>query len=271
MKSEDDLQQALIKHALWYRTGGGNPVSLTGVHTGSFDFRNWLLNEIRLLDCDFLNSNFSDMTIHNIDLRNSYLLGSCFQKASVFGSNFSDTVFSHSEHKTIFNNAVITSCNFTRSLLQEVNFEGAIIRSSDFKHANLRAANLKNANLFGSDFLGATLTGANLKGAVLPVYQICPQEGDFIGWKKVQDDIILKLLITGKRTSSLVGRKCRCSAAKVLAALNTKRRKFYSRHDGAFSYTVGKTVSVLDYNDDIRVECAPGIHFFMTQEEAINY
>jgi len=34
-------------------------------------------------------------------------------------------------------------------------------------------------------------------------------------------------------------------------------------------YTVGKTVYPSSYSDDARIECAPGIHFFRTKDEAV--
>ena len=44
-----------------------------------------------------------------------------------------------------------------------------------------------------------------------------------------------------------------------------------SIHDQTFIYKVGKTVSVCDFDENRWNECAPGIHFFITREEAINY
>jgi hypothetical protein len=44
-----------------------------------------------------------------------------------------------------------------------------------------------------------------------------------------------------------------------------------SMHDIGFVYTVGKVVRVKNYDDDIRVECTRGIHFFQTFEEARDY
>jgi hypothetical protein len=57
----------------------------------------------------------------------------------------------------------------------------------------------------------------------------------------------------------------------VLDAFGTKGMTFRSHHDKEFTYTLGQVVSEPKYDDDIRVECAPGIHFFMTKEEAVAY
>ena len=77
-----------------------------------------------------------------------------------------------------------------------------------------------------------------------------------------------------KRTSSLVGRKCRCEFAKVLWIENEKGQfvnKGVSEHDNETKYETGKMVYPDSYNDDIRVECTNGIHFFITYKEAKEY
>ena len=44
-----------------------------------------------------------------------------------------------------------------------------------------------------------------------------------------------------------------------------------SGYDANFNYKVGETVKVDNFDDDRRNECAPGIHFFITRQEAVNY
>lgn len=124
-----------------------------------------------------------------------------------------------------------------------------------------------------ADLSGADLRSADLSGADLPDFQLCPQEDSFTAYKKVAGIIVLKLSILGKRTSSLVGRKCRTQKALVLSASNDapKGAEFRSTHDPKFIYRVGEEVSVDNYNPDVRVECTTGIHFFMTKEEAEKY
>ena len=66
-------------------------------------------------------------------------------------------------------------------------------------------------------------------------------------------------------------RKCRASKVKVIAAyLNgvaqPKGAAFTSSRGG--KYVVGKTTKPDEYDDDIRVECGHGIHFFITRAEA---
>jgi hypothetical protein len=37
------------------------------------------------------------------------------------------------------------------------------------------------------------------------------------------------------------------------------------------SYYVGDEITIYDFNCEYNMECAEGIHFFMTREEAENY
>ena len=128
-------------------------------------------------------------------------------------------------------------------------------------------ANLTNANLYR-----ANLANANLTRATLPHFTICPEKGEFIAWKKLQKSIVAELLIPAesKRTSSLVGRKCRAEFVKVISFVNSSESIGYAKHDST-PYIVGQTVKPDSYDDDIRVECTHGIHFFMTNREAENY
>ena len=136
--------------------------------------------------------------------------------------------------------------------------------------ANLQGANLQGAYLKGAYLQEAYLKEANLQEAYLPNFQIVPEKGPFIAYKKVRNDVILELEILGDRTSSLVGRKCRTNKVKVLSSSNDKVTHC-SNHDPNFIYTVGEIVKCPDYNPDIRLECTKGIHFFITRKEAEDF
>ena len=152
---------------------------------------------------------------------------------------------------------------------------------ADLTSADLTDANLTGANLRGAYLIGAYLTSADLRGAKiddktkLPNFFLCPEKGSFTAFKKVRNGIVLELQIpaSAKRTSSLVGRKCRASKAKVIKAHNNPDglNEFVSKHNPDFVYKIGETVHAHDYSNDIRIECAPGIHFFITYQEALEY
>jgi len=157
--------------------------------------------------------------------------------------------------------------------LTGANLTGANLSFTDLSFTNLHGANLTGANLRYANLTGANLTGANLTNVIYDETTSffalqCPEEGDFIGYKKCKG-VIVKLLITGKR-SSATARKCRCSEAKVLEIENGENQ-ISSNRDKNFVYEVGKIVKVEDFDDDRWNECSTGIHFFITRQEAINY
>ncbi len=108
----------------------------------------------------------------------------------------------------------------------------------------------------------------------------CPSHGSFIGWKKVfiteESACICKLEIPASaRRSSALGNKCRADKAKVLEITricdNAKIDEAKSFYDSEFIYRVGEYVSVDNFEDNRFKECAPGIHFFVDREKALNY
>lgn len=113
----------------------------------------------------------------------------------------------------------------------------------------------------------AYLQDADLRGADLPRFQI-PQTGTLDVFKKV-DGCVVKLRVPAKakRMISLIGRKCRAEYVKVL---DIEGGDPVVSHDMGprTVYAIGKTVKPDSYDDDVRVECSHGIHFFLTLEEA---
>lgn len=126
-------------------------------------------------------------------------------------------------------------------------------------------ANLSYANLRGANLSYAELREADLIGARLPHFQV--PDGDLIVYKKLNDHSIATLLIPShaKRTGSLVGRKCRADMAIVLEGNGGT-----GGYRIGISYQTGQEVYPDKYDDDIRVECTHGIHFYLTKQEAEN-
>lgn len=115
---------------------------------------------------------------------------------------------------------------------------------------------------------------------------VCPEKGSFIGYKRVADtdepdiEYIATLEIPeDAERSSANCRKCRCSHAKVLCLeflsgdplpIHTTGKPLMvtNRH---VTYKVGEMVKAHDFDKNRFRTCAPGIHFFMTKQEAIDY
>jgi hypothetical protein len=173
--------------------------------------------------------------------------------------------------------ANLSSADLRGAYLGGANLSSADLRSAYLSLADLSVANLSSADLSVANLRSANLRGANLSVAILPSFQLVPDSGAFIGYKKLRNGVIAKLMIPAraKRTSSLVGRKCRAEYAKVLSMYvsggSAKPRQGISRKDPDFIYRVGETVRPDKYDDDIRVECTNGIHFFITKKEAEDY
>jgi len=149
--------------------------------------------------------------------------------------------------------------------LLDVNLTGADLRLADLEGANLTDANLTGADLMDADLTRANLRCADLEGARLPHFQVCPETGAFEAWKKMADGSLLKIMIPAhaKRTSSMVGRKCRASSVIVLEGCGVSPIS-----DKKLVYTKGEEVFADAFDDDIRVECTHGIHFYLTRLEA---
>lgn len=169
--------------------------------------------------------------------------------------------------------------------LWNANLIGANLSYADLSGADLRDTHLINADLSGADLTGADLRYADLRGADLigiktNIYTIgynlaCPEEGSFIGYKKANGCIVKLLILEDAKRSSATTCKCRCDKAKVLDIedidTGEKVEEAYSDYDPEFIYKVGEIVSVDNFDGNRWSECAPGIHFFMDKEDAINY
>lgn len=66
--------------------------------------------------------------------------------------------------------------------------------------------------------------------------------------------------------------KCRTESVNVIGIENYNPEKVYfSNYDIRVVYVPGKVVFVNNFDATVEKECAPGIHFFRTIEEARNY
>ena len=146
------------------------------------------------------------------------------------------------------------------------------------------------ADLSRADLSGADLSGADLRWAEnVPFIPLaCPDTGAFVGFKKAKlyssdeteaQDVIVELeILTDARRSSATGRKCRCDKAKVLSittldgvAVGVDAGTVHSSYDPQFEYIVGEIVTAPNFCEDRWEECAPGIHFFINRQEAVEY
>ena len=184
--------------------------------------------------------------------------------------------------------ANLRDANLRGAYLSRANLSRAGLSRAGLSRADLSRANLSGADLSRADLRDAYLRDADLRDAYLsralgldpnklrPVFWIIPEVGQFIGWKKLRDGVVAKVLIPdrAKRTCSLEGRKCRAEYVKTIALFkNGKafRGPGLSCRDKAVEYRVGKITRPDAYDDSPLVQCSLGIHFFITRQEAEEY
>ena len=174
--------------------------------------------------------------------------------------------------------ADLHGANLHEANLREANLRGANLHGANLRWADLHGADLHEANLHEANLYGADLGGAKNADLVIARTRIIPDEGPIIGWKKAYGNpgspLIVKLRIPdGAKRSHAFGRKCRAERAEVLAITDldgNPASEAHSEHDKSFRYTVGATVVPAEpFCEDMWLECASGIHFFLTRLEAV--
>ena len=214
--------------------------------------------------------------LHGADLGHANLHGADLHGANLHDANLSDADLRYAN-------------------LRDAYLGCACLHGADLGHADLRYANLSDVDLHGADLNDADLSYADLSDVDLrdanhvqlsiAKISILPDEGDIIGWKKAYVDgtmlpksVIVKLLIpSDAQRSNATGRKCRASKARVLDLQDKQGNSLppdttaYSGHDTDFTYKKGETIHVEDFDTNRWKECAPGIHFFITRIEAVEY
>ena len=224
-------------------------------------------------------ANLSGASLSGADLYGASLSGADLYGANLYGANLSGANLSGAS----LSRANLSRANLSGASLSRANLSGASLSRANLSGASLYGADLSGASLYGADLYGANLYGANLSGANLygaknvPYTPMaCPDEGEFIGWKKCRNGRIVKLkILEDAKRSSATGRKCRCDKAEVLEITSIDGTEKYteavSDRDADFAYTVGEMVSVDDFCENRWEECAVGIHFFMNRKEAVDY
>ncbi len=175
--------------------------------------------------------------------------------------------------------AVEMKANLDGANLDGANLDGANLDGANLDGANLYEANLARANLTRANLTRANLTRANLDGANLyevknvtpeslaKFFQI-PQEGEIIGWGK-KSCVLVKLRVppAAKRTGNILNRKCRAEWVEVLEVQGAESATVENEY-GKCEYRAGQVTKPHDYCHDGFRDCRPGIHFFLTRQEA---
>ena len=202
----------------------------------------------------------------------------CVEAAVKSGANLSGADLTRADLSEVnLIRADLTRADLSGADLTRVNLIRADLTRADLSGADLSGANLIRTNLSGADLTRADLSGANLirtnlsevKNAELVLMQtsIVPEEGAFVGYKKLAGGSIAKLVIPhdAKRLNAYGSRKCRAEKVFVLEGEGV------SSYDNKTEYKPETWVIPDAFDDDRRNECSRGIHFFITRIEAENY
>ncbi len=245
----NDLKTILEKHKMWLNDeDGGEMADLSG-------------------------ANLSGANLSVADLSWADLSGANLRGADLSGANLSV--------------ADLSVADLSGADLSGANLSGANLSVADLSVADLSGANLRWANLRGADLSGANLSVADLRVADLSGVQhtesarnlfyplTCPEKGEYTAFKKTGEKIVeLRIPADAKRLSA-TGRKCRANKAVVISITTLEGdpagNEVRSDYDRSFVYRVGETVEVQNFDENRWNECAPGIHHYITREEAVRH
>ncbi len=231
------------------------------------------------MKADLSYKNLSELDLKEANLREANLIRANLRNADLSNADLGDADL---------NNADLRDSNLSNAYLRYANLSNTYLRYANLRKADLRNADLSKTDIYGADLKEANLLGTNLKNtnivyAVISEYTkidypiACPETGSFIGYKKTAYEKIVKLQVCkDAKRSSATTKKCRCSKALVLAIENmdgsdSGLQGIASIYDPSFIYRVGEIVEVSDFDDNRWNECAPGIHFFMDRQDAVEY
>lgn len=266
---ETELRDIIEKHQLWLeKKDGGEKADLSDA-----DLENVDLHNVCLCGADLSGSD-----LHNAILCNAYLDDTNLCRTNLYYANLSYADLSN----TNLSNTNLSNANLFRANLRRANLHGANLFDANLCRANLHKADLYNVELQGADLRGANLRNAKnidtiFYNSFTTFYPIqCPESGAFIGYKKASEHIVKLEICEDALRSSATSRKCRCSKAKVLEIQDidgtpSGLTSIASNYDPSFIYKVGEIVEVKDFDTNRWNECAPGIHFFITRDEAMKY
>ena len=229
---------------------------------------------------------WADLRLANLsgaDLHGADLTGANLRAANLRWADLSEACLCDAE----LCGANLYMTNLIKADLNCADLRFANIYGTDLNYARLSFADLSRTSLHRANLIGADLRCANLHDANLYMTNLidaknidfpisCPEKGSFIGFKKANDLIIELEIPSDALRSSATTRKCRCSKAKVISITNLDGSpsgvtSIPSSWDGNFIYSIGDIIEVKDFDTNRWNECAPGIHFFITRQEAVNY
>lgn len=235
------------------------------------DLSNLDLSHLKLDDSDL---SFSDLTGAN--LSNASLVNADLIRAKIVNSNLAYADLSYAD----LDDADLNTTDFYCADLHDASLRGTDLSFAILAYTNLNRAGLENAQLYKtfiykSNLKGSYLEYANLFGAKLDEEEQIRKglilKKRMIGYKKCRNNVIVTLEIPkGAIVFSINNKQCRTNKAKVVD-ISDGYKIVVSLFDDSYIYELGKKIEIEDFNLMYNAECATGIHFFKTIEEAKNF
>ena len=269
---QEELKEKLELHLKWIESNGqrGERLVLQGVDLSKADLRGADLRGADLYGADLYGAD-----LYGADLIGADLSGSNLSKANLNGADLRGAdLYGADLYGADLYGADLSKANLNGSDLRGADLRGADLRGADLSKANLNGSDLRGADLRGADLIGADLIGADLRGASFDEEEKIrfgeTLSEDMIGYKKCAEGIIVELIIPkGSTVFSINNSKCRTNHAIVKKVIGGKRA--HSTYKHSFTYYEKDEFVIKDFNLQYNEECASGIHFFRTLEEAKNY
>ena len=229
-----------------------------------------------------IDTGYRDITFNNCKVQNCIYCG-----AVNYGTN--QTVIK-SFNETTFEYCVFERCRANNFITRE----GEKFVNCKFKECDFVGADLIRRTTFEHCLADNYTRGFHL---------VCPEKGEYTAYKKARiyvynkngknaisdmmngkykydahaENVIVELRIPkDAKRSSATTRKCRASKAKVISITSIDGKKHYKKAVAGFNsnffYEVGKIVVPTNgYEENRWIECAAGIHHFITRDEAVDY
>jgi hypothetical protein len=222
-------------------------------------------------DIDLSNMNLSGISFDNSRFDNSSFYNSSFYNSRFYNSSFYNSRFDNSR----FYNSSFYNSRFDNSSFYNSRFDNSRFDNSSFDNSSFYNSRFDNSRFYNSRFDNSRFDNSS-KNSILKykhIWQIIPEEGAFIAWKKLSEGYIAKLEIPAKakRTCNIINRKCRASYVKTLQIIDRNSddvKEMHGSRNHKTMYKVGRLTRPDKYDDDFLKDCTNGIHFFVTKQEA---
>ena len=204
----------------------------------------------------------------HIATKNKTFSNQCYKDYEIGISIYDGCVFEQCVFKNfVFRGCTFFDCKFINCVFEFMQFYQCFVKNCTVTNCTVRRCSCLYSSFTNTDFPMA-----------------CPRTGGFTAFKKVisynsKKTLIAELYVPEDAArSSALSNKCRCDKAIVVRFYDpntlqpVKNKAARSWFKPSFIYRINDIVRPINYFDTDRYrECAAGIHFFMTIEEAKNY